>query len=83
MPAHHLAEWAAFEHVYGPILVHERVDIGLSRLLFLLARVYHDPKRPDPRWVDYLPPYMQWREEAKEQDPAILEAVLQGAIRGA
>lgn len=32
-----LAEWAAFERFYGPLLIHERVDFGMAALRATVA----------------------------------------------
>ena len=53
MSAGELTEWMAFEQVHGPILMHERVDIGLAQLCTIMARLWGGKR--DYRIKDFLP----------------------------
>ena len=50
-----LTEWAAFEQVYGPILVHERIDVAQAMICTILANSSGSKRRYElkdflPRW---------------------------------
>jgi hypothetical protein len=49
-----LVEWAAYEAVYGPIVVHERIDLAGALIGTLVARLGGDkrtqPKDLVPKW---------------------------------
>lgn len=73
MPARELLEWAAFERVFGPLTVQERVDVAGA--LAAWASV-GNPKR-SPR--DFMPDWQS--DEARTQDPEDMIAVLRGIQR--
>jgi hypothetical protein len=58
LTARELVDWAAFEQVYGPVLVHERVDIGFARLSFYLVSMFAE-KRSRVKFEDFLPDYLR------------------------
>jgi hypothetical protein len=68
IPSTLFTEWSAFERVYGPVLVHERVDFMLA---VLCARIGGGDAE------DFLP---QWDEEARKQSPTSMIAQLESAI---
>lgn len=74
-------EWRAFEHVYGPILVHDRVDIGLAKLSYYIASLFTDRRRK-VKFRDFLPTYlrelMKQRESSSADD---LRAFFEGLAR--
>lgn len=57
-----LGEWAAFEEHYGPLLVHERVDIGLARLAAIMAGESDVTK--------FLPPWLLPVESEEDEEAA-------------
>jgi len=69
MTSGELTEWAAFEQVYGPILVHERIDVGLAQLGWIMARLWAKP-RHELKLRDFMP---GWYQNLTQGD-----AVLQG-----
>jgi hypothetical protein len=58
MTSAELTEWAAFERVYGPILPHERIDVGLAQLGWLMARLWGKSKR-ELKLRDFMPGWYQ------------------------
>lgn len=52
-----IAEWAAYERHYGPVLVHERIDWGFAALRTVMSG--------GGRIADNLPP---WHGESDEHD---------------
>lgn len=53
MTAAELTEWAAFERVHGPVLVHDRVDALSARLCYVVALAAGakvKPKDFEVRW---------------------------------
>jgi hypothetical protein len=67
--AHELMEWAAFEHVQGPILIHERIDAGFARLAGSLGG--RPPEDYMPRWDD---------GSRSQQTPEQMIAVFESAL---
>jgi hypothetical protein len=79
-----LTRWAAFEQEYGPLLVHDRIDMGFGHLMFLLAQVYHAPRTPKPQFKDFVPPYIRKRlEEGTRQSAEQLKAVMDSMVNDA
>lgn len=70
-----LTEWAAFERVYGPLLVHERIDMGFAHVCWMLARLLGDGKR---QWEvrDFMPSW--FRDLTEEQEAERLGKMLAG-----
>lgn len=62
MSASEAADWTAFERVHGPLLVHDRIDIGLAAVAYTIAAVAPLKRRPEFR--KFLPPWL--RELAAE-----------------
>lgn len=54
LPARQLAEWAAFEHLHGPLLVQERIDAAAAMICTVLANLFskrsYSPSDFTPRW---------------------------------
>jgi len=72
MTSAELTDWMAYERVYGPILVHDRVDVGFA----MLATLVHNLWAKKPRKIqDFMP---QWFQELTERTERRPEAVLQG-----
>jgi hypothetical protein len=61
MSSEELTAWSAFERVYGPVLIHERIDVGLAQVGFILAKLMG---RGHPRPRDFLPGW--YTERASE-----------------
>ena len=57
MSSRELTEWTAYERVYGPLLVQDRVDIGLAQVCAILARLFSKKSKHTLR--DFLPPWWQ------------------------
>ena len=64
MTSAELMEWAAYEQVAGPIVVHERVDIAAAIIGTLIARLGGDKRtRPEdliPKWGTTSSPADGW-----------------------
>jgi hypothetical protein len=66
-------EWDWFERRYGPVLVHERIDIGLASIAQLIAATAGAEKP----LKDFLPTWWDWmfdRDEDEEYDDQADEA---------
>jgi hypothetical protein len=53
MTARELTDWIAFERVFGPITVHERLDVLLARVAYAVVAAAGGKARPEdfmPRW---------------------------------
>jgi hypothetical protein len=74
MTSAELTEWMAYERVYGPILVHERIDVGLAQLQWLMARLWTKAKHKLTPG-DFMPAWYQELTKGIDRRP---EAVLQG-----
>jgi hypothetical protein len=71
IPHRQLVEWAAFEHVDGPILLHDRIDFMAALVSFVTAKS-HGAQRI--RLKDFFP---RWGGEP-EQDPETLRQIMEG-----
>lgn len=72
MTARELGEWSAFERIYGPLTVQERVDYSSA---FISAGLSGgDPNRYVPKWDAA-------SGERKEQTPEELMAFMRGLQR--
>ena len=69
-----LMEWHAYERVYGPILVHERLDVGLAQIGLIMAKLW-GKGNPKPR--DFLPVWYRRPDDGSE-----LGAMLAGLANG-
>jgi hypothetical protein len=56
-------EWDAFERRYGPVLVHERIDIGLASIAQMLAATAGTNKPLQ----DFLPTWWDWMFEDNDE----------------
>jgi len=73
MSAREFAEWAAFERVCGPVLIHERVDIAAAHIMAsILGR---SAESLMPSW-DTGPP-----KERPQQSPEDMIAVVRSVQR--
>jgi len=63
LSGHDLAEWAAFERLHGPLLVHERIDVAAAMVCAVMANVMGGGKRFEPR--DFLP---KWGAEPQSDE---------------
>jgi hypothetical protein len=78
MTSAELTEWMAYERVYGPILVHERVDVGLAQLQWLMVRLWTKAKQKMtirdfmPRWYQELTERIDRKPEAVQQQFEVL-----------
>lgn len=68
MPMQELVEWVAFERTNGPILPHERLDIGFAQTSYYLVSLLGKSRR-GRRWQirDFLPPWMCKPESMDEK----------------
>ncbi len=62
MTSGELTEWTAFERVYGPILPHERIDVGLAQVCLLMARLW---AKGNFKVRDFMP---RWYQELTAED---------------
>jgi hypothetical protein len=76
MSSRELTEWAAFEQVNGPILVHERIDIGLAQIGLIMAKLWG---KGNPRPRDFLPVW--YGPTVRDDDGSILGAMLEGLAK--
>lgn len=74
-------DWTAFEQVYGPILPHDRIDLGFAQLSYLLALAFSSGRRK-PRWRTFLPPYMRDMLQRSEDgmNPDQLKVFFEGLV---
>lgn len=63
----------AYEQVHGPLLVHERVDVGFASLSYYLVTLLGRRSQRKPE--SFLPPWL--RVEPKPQSAEELELTLQ------
>ena len=73
MTSAELTEWVAYERVYGPILVHERIDLGLAQLQWLVTRLWASKNKLTPR--DFMPAWYQELTKGAHRRP---DAIRQG-----
>lgn len=59
-----LAEWAAFEREYGPLLIHDRIDWGFAHIATVLAG--------GGKVADHLPP---WHKRERQSDESMVEGL--------
>lgn len=64
MSSGELTEWAAYEQAYGPLLVHDRVDIGFAQVCTVLAHLLGKKSRHTIK--DFLPAW--WREALNKSE---------------
>jgi hypothetical protein len=58
MPVHDFGQWIAYQKVYGPVSIQERIDLGFAKLAFyVVAMQSRKPDRVRPN--DFLPPYLR------------------------
>jgi hypothetical protein len=74
IPYRQLAEWAAFERVEGPILLHQRLDFAGALISFVVARTA-GAKRA--RLEDFVP---KWDRRPVQQDAEDLRLVMEGLV---
>lgn len=77
MTSGELTEWMAFEQLHGPILAHERIDIGLAQVSTIMANAWG---RKRYKLREFLPAW--WREATRksaEDVDASFEALLRSA----
>jgi hypothetical protein len=70
MTGHDLAEWAAFEQSFGPIVPHERIDAAQAMASSVNARVHR--ARGDLRAEKFLP---QWGGPEPQTADEMVEAL--------
>jgi len=66
-----LAEWAAFERWYGPILIHERIDHAAALGAFVAARAAGNK---DAEFKDFIP---DWSGRSRVESEDVLLAKVQ------
>lgn len=62
-----MTDWLAFEQVHGPLLVHERIDLGIALLTFRLVNLF---SRKSHRLREFLPP---WYDTTSSREGDVLE----------
>ena len=77
MTAGELTECAAYEQVYGSLLIHERIDAGFAQVSYLLAKAFG---KEGQRFEvgDFMPPWFQEfnRESKLKQGMAWLKGLV-------
>jgi hypothetical protein len=73
MTSAELTEWMAYERVYGPILIHERIDMGFAQLAWLITRLL--AKKTNLKPQDFMPPWYQELTKGVHRRP---DAIRQG-----
>lgn len=53
-----MTDWMAYERVFGPLLIHERIDAGFAQVSFILAQAFSDGKRR-MTMRQFMPPWFQ------------------------
>lgn len=76
MTTHELMRWAAFEQVHGPLLVHDRVDLGFAKMSYYLVSLLTNGKRKH-KFRDFLPKWITDQMRRAPIDERRLEAVFQ------
>lgn len=66
-------EWTAFERLHGPILLHERLDVGFAMLNYVTAKVA-GAKSVQPK--DFLPQWGKQESMSPEQLRATMESMV-------
>jgi hypothetical protein len=79
MSSSELMAWTAFERIHGPLLVHERLDIGLAELSYYLVSIF-SRKRTRLRFEKFLPPYMREAIHRQPSDPDKLRSIFEGLV---
>lgn len=69
MTAAEMTEWAAYERIAGPLVVHERIDVGFAALAAILIRIFTGKS------VDVQRLLPEWDQEARAADP---DSVMRG-----
>ncbi len=72
MTSAELTDWMAFEQVNGPILPHERIDIGLAQIGWILARLLGKSRR-ELKTQDFLPAWYGDLSKPKRDADSIRE----------
>jgi hypothetical protein len=57
MSARELAEWQAFEHVYGPVGVEARIDQAAALIAERITNCFAEAKGKKPTIEDFTPRY--------------------------
>jgi hypothetical protein len=72
-------EWAAFERVEGPLLLHDRVDVA-GAIAGMYAAIPHMKQGSEPRLLDFMPPWYD-REPPRQSPEEIMDAIKRLAKR--
>lgn len=64
-------QWAAFERVHGPILLHDRIEVMVAQLCAVMS---------GGKPADFLP---KWDEETRGQSVESMLAVIDSAVASA
>lgn len=81
MSALELSEWAGFERVFGPILIHERIDAAAALIAAVVANASGGKRRGKPfQLKDFLP---EWDRGARrqQQSPEELRLILESEVK--
>lgn len=65
MSASEFTDWIAFERVWGPLPIHERLDIGLAHACLILAQPY---TKKELHLRDFLPPWYHGAQSQSEDE---------------
>ena len=81
MTARELTDWVAFERVYGSILPHERIDVGLAQLSFYIVSMLGQRKRGQRlKLRDFFPKWLRDLEHRRPTDERQLLATFQSWV---
>lgn len=62
MPSAELTQWLAYERLHGPLLLHERIDLGFAVLTYYIVNLW---SKKHHKLKEFLPPWY----EATPADP--------------
>ncbi len=80
MTSAELTDWVAYERLYGPILAHDRIDIGFAQLEWLLARLWtKSAHRMTVR--DFLPAWDQELLQGRDRKPDAMRESFEALMR--
>ena len=65
MSSNELTEWVAYEQVYGPLLPHERIDVGFAQTGMIMARLWGGKQTRNLKTRDFMP---AWYRELTQGD---------------
>jgi hypothetical protein len=80
MTSAELTEWMAYERVYGPILIHDRIDMGFLLLQQFMAYLW-TKTRHQRTMQDFLPPWLQELIKDSSRRPDAVQSSFEALMR--